>query len=156
MEEVLEDLLKARLISSPEKKGTLFGAYAPLSTFAAKIDVAYGVGVIGLATLRSLHLIRKLRNDFAHSSLRITFESDDVQNKLRELFKLHKGPLEVLWEVIKQKGRPEVDKIEKYMGSNQGIDKLVALLGWRGLFEILVSDVAAHLKAHCQDIETLA
>ena len=41
---------------------------APLSSFSAKIDVAGALGLYSQKTLTGLHIVRKIRNKFAHSS----------------------------------------------------------------------------------------
>ncbi len=48
MDDALQQLLRAKLVPSPERNDELFdGAYAPLSSFSAKIDFTYRVGTIG-------------------------------------------------------------------------------------------------------------
>jgi hypothetical protein len=158
MDEVLENLIKAKLVSSIKKEDELFvGAYAPLGSFSAKIDFAYRLGLISLRNQNSLHIIRQLRNDFAHSSTQETFESTRIKSKIRELFKLNEDILDIFWGVINRRD-PEVEKIMKdvtHVKSKRNIDKLVATIGWRNIFDYLVSFLAACLKAGCEDIEPL-
>ena len=130
MDEALEELIKAMLVPSPGKEDKLFdGAYAPLDSFSAKIDFAYRLGIIASLTRDSLHLIRKLRNDFAHSALHMSFETNSVKNRIRELFKLNKVLFDVFWDV-------END-------------------GQRRMFEILVSLIAYSLRQRNRNIEPL-
>lgn len=146
IDEALEELMKTKLIPSPERDDELFvGSYAPLDRFSAKIDFAYRLGIISLSTRASLHLLRKLRNDFAHSALRMSFESSSVKNRIRELFKLNKELFDVLWEVAKNKNNPNVVEITKGIDSKHGIDYLVEITGWKTMFEILVS-LIAHIQ----------
>jgi len=58
----------------------LFRPYAPLSTFAAKIQLAYGYGLISKEDYCDIEIIRKLRNDVAHSKKHFTFESIEIKN----------------------------------------------------------------------------
>lgn len=156
MDEALEVLIKAKLVSSPEKEDELFvGAYAPVGSFSAKADFAYRLGLIDLSTRNSLHQIRKLRNDFAHSSATETFESNRVRNRVRELFKLNEDILAILWGEVRKRNHPAVEKIAKEVESGGSIDNLVAIAGWRGMFEILVSSVAASLKILPKQISPL-
>lgn len=156
MDEALEYLIKAKLVPSPEKEDDLFvGAYAPLGNFSAKIDFSYRLGLVALSTRNSLHLIRRLRNDFAHSSLNLSFESDKVKSRVRELFKLNSYLLDVVWELIRNDGHPEVSKIIENTKSKQSIDCLVAIASWRSIFEILSSLVAISLKFRNKNIEQL-
>ncbi len=156
MDEALEDLIKARLVSSPGHEDELFaGPYAPLGSFSAKTDFAYRLGLIGLSTRNSLHQIRKLRNDFAHSSVIESFDSSKVKNRVRELFKLNQNMLDIIWAVAKEREHPEVKRLTKDLNPSHSIDNLVAIAGWRGMFEILVSLIAAALKIWRAEIEPL-
>jgi len=156
MDEALEELIKAKLVPSPEKKDELFiGAYAPLDNFSAKIDFAYRIGIIGFSIRASLHLLRKLRNDFAHSALQMSFDSSSVRDRIRELFKLNKELLDVLWDVAKKENNPYIAEITGGIDSKQGIDYLVEIAGWRSIFQILVSLISASLRQHYGDIEPL-
>jgi hypothetical protein len=86
LEHALEVLLKSRLVPSPTQGDSLFeGAYAPLASFSAKIDVAFRIGLIAPAFARDLHLIRKIRNDFAHNVTGCTFDDAVVRGRVVEL-----------------------------------------------------------------------
>ena len=148
MDDALQQLLRAKLVPSPERNDELFdGAYAPLSSFSAKIDFAYRVGAIGPGTRSSLHLVRKIRNEFAHSSTDITFESRSVHSRIQELFKLNRGLLDVVWEVVAKEEHPQIKQMKGDYRSNQGVDYLVKIMGWRATFEFLSSMIAAKLTA---------
>ena len=156
MDEALEQLLKAKLVPSAERNDELFtGSYAPLSTFSAKIDFAYRVGVIGLNLRSSLHLIRKLRNDFAHSSMRINFDSQQVHNRIQELFKLNKELLDAIWEFIKSAENKHLMKIIGNHKSEPGVDYLSRVWGWRSTFEVLCSIIAASLHIQLRSVAPL-
>jgi len=55
---------KFRPLNRKLKKG-LFEAYGPLSSFAAKIDLAFALDITTEATHKELHKMRKIRNAFA-------------------------------------------------------------------------------------------
>jgi hypothetical protein len=57
---------KFRSLSGAQTK-RLFGTYSPLSTFAAKIDMTFALGITSEETHVQLGHFRKLRNHFAHS-----------------------------------------------------------------------------------------
>jgi DNA-binding MltR family transcriptional regulator len=86
LDQALESLLKAYLVplSSAEDE-LLDGAYAPISTFSARIDLAYRLGLISTKFCHDLHLIRKIRNDFAHNITECNFENVSVHGKVSEL-----------------------------------------------------------------------
>jgi hypothetical protein len=86
LEEVLESLLRSRLVPIAASDDPLFdGANAPISTFSAKIDLAYRIGMVSLDVARNLHLIRKIRNNFAHNVAGCSFEDGAVRNRVLEL-----------------------------------------------------------------------
>ncbi len=68
----LEKAVKSRLCDMAVPKGsTLFdrlfqSANPPLGSFSAKIDLAFAMKVIGPHTYHDLHIMRGVRNDFAH------------------------------------------------------------------------------------------
>jgi len=83
LDQALEALLKARLVpTSSSKDGLLEGAYAPISTFSARIDLAHRIGLISTKFCRDLHIIRDIRNDFAHDIRGCTFHNDAVRNRV--------------------------------------------------------------------------
>jgi DNA-binding MltR family transcriptional regulator len=55
---------------------SLFDANGPLSTFSAKIKMAYGMGLIDRPVFDDLELIRRIRNEFAHSPAKVDFVDD--------------------------------------------------------------------------------
>jgi hypothetical protein len=155
LEDALESMLLARLVPSPERDDELFhGPYAPLSTFSAKIDFAYRVGLIRLSVRSSLHLLRRIRNEFAHSATTGSFESQSVVSRLRELFKLNKDIFEALHEDIRSEPS-EVSEILERAEGKDGVGKLTGLIGQRAVFDLLVSLTAAALTDLPNDISPL-
>ncbi len=156
LEDALEQMLLARLVPSPERDDELFhGPYAPLSNFSAKIDFAYRVGLIRPVARSSFHLIRKLRNAFAHSANVGGFESQSVCSRLRELFKLNKGVLDALLSALKESEQQELRSALDAIESKDGLTALLELIHWRGVFDLLVSSSAAALCVLPEDIAPL-
>jgi len=56
-----------------------------LSTFGAKINILYRLGLIDNSFFHSLHLIRKIRNAFAQEVEGCTLNSGTHRDKLRNL-----------------------------------------------------------------------
>lgn len=56
----------------------------PLSSFSARINLAHALHIVTDEEWRDLHLIRKIRNDFAHVR-DVSFENQTVKNRIREL-----------------------------------------------------------------------
>jgi hypothetical protein len=88
----VEMLLKAFMHSSPKaKEDALFDSTRPLSSFSARIDLAFRLGLIDRGFRDALHFIRTLRNDFAHATTVETLESGKHAQRLRELVKIVKN-----------------------------------------------------------------
>src|ERR1700730_9110602 len=73
-------VILARLIEiSAERKEVLFDKMgAPLRSFSAKIELAFALGVIANELRLTLHLIRDVRNKFAHRIESLTFDHTDI------------------------------------------------------------------------------
>jgi DNA-binding MltR family transcriptional regulator len=66
LDERLKQLLSALFVPGCVE-GLLDGATAPLGTLSARILTAQALGLLPPKAARDLHLIRKIRNEFAHS-----------------------------------------------------------------------------------------
>jgi hypothetical protein len=109
IDDVLVRLIKARLAPSIEKQDELFdNASSPFSTFSARIDLAYRLGIIRPQVRASFHLVRRIRNDFAHVVESSNFDSDSVNSRMRELFKLNKEIITAMKETIQESLKPAV------------------------------------------------
>lgn len=90
LDEALRDLLIRKLAPNPSSIDTLFdGPSAPISSFSAKIDLAYRVGVVSARLCRDLHLFRKIRNDFAHRPAACRLDDQEVSARIEELTRSH-------------------------------------------------------------------
>jgi DNA-binding MltR family transcriptional regulator len=87
LEDELEILIRAHCRKEPNVLKAvvdpLFKGYAPLSTFSAKIQVCYAMGFISKHLHKSLQLVRKLRNDFAHEKIGVSFQSPKYRPQFR-------------------------------------------------------------------------
>ena len=81
----LSEILTFVLVPSPTGRDELLDGDSPLSTFSAKINLAYRLGLIDAKLARSLHLIRKIRNSFAHETSTKSFASGAHCDRVREL-----------------------------------------------------------------------
>jgi DNA-binding MltR family transcriptional regulator len=90
LEDDLESLLRVCCLNDPVsvKKvvDPLFNVYAPFSTLSAKIQVTYALGLIPKNLYRTLTLIRKMRNDFAHDRKVASFQSPKYKSQLHAIF----------------------------------------------------------------------
>jgi hypothetical protein len=85
LDERLEMLLRAFLIDDESVTAPLFSGNGVPATFSARIDMAYLTGLIPPSTRRELHLIRRIRNEFAHSPRSVQFANEAIASRCREL-----------------------------------------------------------------------
>lgn len=76
IDEQLEFILKTFLIEDNQIQERIFDNNAPLSTFSAKNNFCYYLGLISKHEYNTINTIRKIRNKFAHEILINTFEDD--------------------------------------------------------------------------------
>lgn len=63
----------------------MFDLSGPLSSFGSKTLVAYGFGFISKPVFEDLNRIRGLRNEFAHSSVKVDFLAADIVESVMSL-----------------------------------------------------------------------
>ena len=86
IDEALKKCVEKRMLPAKKKELCVFsGNSSSLSTFSARINFCYQIGIISSALQRDLHIIRKLRNDFAHDPFDLSFENNSVKNRVLEL-----------------------------------------------------------------------
>ena len=85
LDRALSDLLFLSLVENKNVEKDLFEGTAPLATFSSRIKLAYYLGKISPSMRRDLDLIRKIRNDFAHSAENLSFENEKIANRCKEL-----------------------------------------------------------------------
>lgn len=71
----------------------LFDPMRSLGSFAPKITLAYALEVIDLDTYHEMEKVRKIRNEFAHSSTNLHFNSE----KIAPLYAALKRPEHTQW-----------------------------------------------------------
>ncbi len=74
----LTNTLRSFMISNKVANKLLDGGTAPLGAFSARIDAAYALGLISAHEHNECHLIRKVRNEFAHRTHGTTFEDAKI------------------------------------------------------------------------------
>lgn len=88
---LLEETLRHALVPCSTSTDPIFdGPNAPLASFSTKIDLCYRLGLISEFVSKSLHIIRKIRNTFAHSISGCSFNDSAVKSRVNELYKLHR------------------------------------------------------------------
>ncbi len=84
LEAALERLLRSALLDRPAVV-KLFEGQGALSSASAKIDLAYGMGLISREQWLDMNLVRRVRNVFAHSPGRLSFRDAKVANLCFEM-----------------------------------------------------------------------
>src|SRR6185312_12884367 len=75
LDEVLEKVLRETMSNEPHVKkkcvDPLFAPEAALATFASKMKIARAFGILADWMYEDLEIIRKIRNEFAHSHITV-------------------------------------------------------------------------------------
>jgi len=86
LDEALTTLLRGHLVPVAGAADSLLdGAYAPISSFSAKIDLTHRLGLISTPFCRDLHVVRRIRNAFAHNLSGCSFDDSAIRNRVLEL-----------------------------------------------------------------------
>ncbi|EGR3934234.1 MltR family transcriptional regulator [Vibrio cholerae] len=85
IDEKLGELLKAYLVDDPKIIERMFDFNGPFGTFSSRIDSTYSLGLLPGNVYKDIHLLRKIRNDFAHVSTPLTFDDEPISSRCREL-----------------------------------------------------------------------
>jgi len=93
----LENLLKASMQHHPGGSDNLFDPDRPIGSFSAKIALAYRLGIIDGQIEHALQMVRRIRNDFAHSIENATLADSRHRDRIRELVRDAKD--DSMWEV---------------------------------------------------------
>jgi hypothetical protein len=102
LEEILQRMITSFLLPHPNIDKNIFDGVAPISTFAAKIELSYHLGLINKIEYEDLNLIKKIRNQFAHSIKGITFETDNIKDRCLQLNTLNNtNPPKITFDCIK-------------------------------------------------------
>lgn len=89
VDELLRHLILKRMIEISESlQASLFDRpQAPLSSFSAKIEIAFALGVIPEEAVAEFHLVRNVRNRFAHRFEALTFDHPEIARLVRAAHK---------------------------------------------------------------------
>lgn len=86
LEDVVRLTLLTKMVSlSNSEDDSIFTGSAPLSSFSAKIQMLYALGIIGKKVRHDLDAVREIRNVFAHAKVSFDFDTPLIAAKLRGL-----------------------------------------------------------------------
>jgi len=156
IEDFLGELIKARLLPAQKSTDELFdGSYAPLGGLSAKIDFAYRIGVISLDTKSSYHLLRKLRNDFAHSAEHISFQSVRVKSIIALLYKLNAHVFEAILGLAQRSTKQDVIDLLEEAKPKSGLEFLQTVTDAKFTFSLLIALHICVLQERTSKVERL-
>jgi DNA-binding MltR family transcriptional regulator len=89
-EDVLQECVQGcmRPLTS-RMRARLFDGYGPISTLAAKADIAYALNLLNDEDYADLQIIRKIRNEFAHSREVMGFEKPKIEELVSRMQRPH-------------------------------------------------------------------
>jgi DNA-binding MltR family transcriptional regulator len=85
LDELLKIFLSSLFVADANASVSFLRADGPLGTFSSRIELCYLLGQISEVVRRELHLMRKIRNEFAHTVQLINFSQPAVLARIREL-----------------------------------------------------------------------
>lgn len=86
LNEQLRRLFRFRCHDATHKRfDAMFNGTGPLASFSSRIDLAYFHGYFPKDTYDDLHVIRRIRNEVAHSFRRVDFQSGAIADLSRQL-----------------------------------------------------------------------
>jgi hypothetical protein len=81
----LYQILQRVFVPQPSSRDDLLDTERPLSSFSSRINIVYRVGLIDAEFVRALHLIRRIRNTFAHELSGVSLSAGPARDRIREL-----------------------------------------------------------------------
>ena len=90
IEDKLEKLLESYFIENEKVCKQLLKANGALATFSSKIDLTFLLGLIPKNVFNDLHILRKIRNEFAHTASEISFKKSSIKDRTKALSTLSK------------------------------------------------------------------
>jgi hypothetical protein len=92
-EDVLQQCLEACMRPlSAKMRSRLFNGYGPISSLAAKSDIAYAFRLLTDDDYADLQIIRKVRNEFAHAQEVLGFETPKIEALVSKMKKPRNKP----------------------------------------------------------------
>lgn len=90
VEDRLRWLIETKFVDglSENKKNWIFNGTGPLSSFVAKTEVAFALGLIQEAVRNELKLIGRIRNKFAHEFRPVRFTDPEITKLCNQLWEL--------------------------------------------------------------------
>jgi DNA-binding MltR family transcriptional regulator len=91
IDEKLLETLQSFMCECKAAEKLLVQAHAPLGTFSSRIEACFALGLIDEFEYQEITLLRKVRNEFAHSKHGMSFQNEQVKS-LCSSFQSHLPP----------------------------------------------------------------
>lgn len=85
LDSLLAQILDRFLLPSLSSTDELLEGDSPLATFSSRINACYRLGLISSEFAKSLHLVRKVRNAFAHETSGCSLSTGSHSDRLKAL-----------------------------------------------------------------------
>jgi hypothetical protein len=85
LDALLAQILDRHLLPCLGNNDELLDGDSPLSTFSARINICYRLGLITPEYAKSLHLVRRIRNSFAHEISGVSLQTGSHSDRLKSL-----------------------------------------------------------------------
>lgn len=146
LDDTLGEMIKAKLVPSPKNKDELISdGFAPLGSFSSKIEMGYRLGLIPESYRKSLHLLRKIRNDFAHASVKNGFNNQATQQKIMDMVENNRNVIDAIVKALASKTNNTLFEL----------NDLIKVTSYRFLLEFIFSSMAAALSEQIPNIEPI-
>ena len=87
LEDFLTDAIRTRLLHDESVLDQFLSGMGPLATFSAKIEIAYLLRIATIECKQAMHIVRHVRNEFAHNPEPITFRTPRIKDMCSHLIK---------------------------------------------------------------------
>jgi len=85
LDEILQELLSEFLVKDPKSDKKIFEGMGPLSTFNAKIELGFRLGLLSNWEHQTIHTVRAIRNEFAHVVDGISFDTQSIKDRCKNI-----------------------------------------------------------------------
>jgi DNA-binding MltR family transcriptional regulator len=92
-DDILYEIIRYKLYEKGENLQELVEGMNILSTFNARVKIAYGFDLISKNCFERLEILREIRNKFAHSYKNIKLDSPNIKPKVDRFIELTKNEL---------------------------------------------------------------
>ncbi len=150
VENVLEEQISVRLMPKASKDDELLSrsSNGPFSSFSAKINLAYRLGLIPLSERKIYHQLRELRNACAHHIEQQDFDRNHFKDRTRNIIEESK----FLWDIFRKTIAPQAFPNKEI----ESVEDFVNAIGWRTAFELFFSLIVAFKKPAITRVVTVS